>query len=100
MESPRADLDEIAARLCDDVGRGESVSAVLSTLALRHRLWTIELVKCLRLAFGLSLAQASPVGGWLPDGSGEITHERLDQFIDDARRVAPDAETLFGGGVA
>ena len=100
MESPGVDLDEVAARLRDGVGRGYKVSELLSSLALQHGLGTIQLIKCLRSAFGLSLSQAAPVGGWSPDGAGEITHERLDQFIGDAiaavqespRSKAPDAE--------
>ena len=50
-------------------------SAVPTTL---HK---ITLVKYLKEAFGLSLQQASPVAGWAPDGTGELSDAQLDELL-------------------
>jgi hypothetical protein len=63
---------------------GHRISDLLRRQEERRHLGTIQLIQCLRLAFGLSIVQASPVGGWLPDGNGEISHAKLDDFIGQA----------------
>jgi hypothetical protein len=40
----------------------------------------LTLVNYIRLAFFLTLRQASPIAGWAPDGSGELNDEQLDAF--------------------
>lgn len=84
VSSSSVNVEEIAAQLREGVSHGRRLSELLVNLAVPHGLGTIELIKVLRLAFGISLAQAAPVGGWLPEGSGEISHERLDQYIGEA----------------
>jgi hypothetical protein len=41
-------------------------------------------LKYLREAFGLSLRQVSPVGGWSADGTGELTDAQLDALLQPA----------------
>lgn len=47
---------------------------------------TIALILCFRQAFALSLQEASPIGGWNADGTGEIPDDRLNGFLEPAIR--------------
>lgn len=38
-------------------------------------------LKYLREAFGLSVRQVSPLGGWSADGTGELTDAQLDALL-------------------
>jgi hypothetical protein len=40
----------------------------------------LELIRYMREAFCLSLQQASPIAGWVADGSGELNDSGLDGF--------------------
>jgi len=42
----------------------------------------LTLIKYMREAFCLSLQEASPIGGWASDGSGELDDSQLDGFIE------------------
>src|SRR5260370_30510465 len=42
---------------------------------------TIVLIKYLREAFGLTLRQASPAGGWMPDNAGELSDAQLNDLL-------------------
>jgi hypothetical protein len=42
---------------------------------------TVNLIRYARAAFGLSLAQAKPIAGWAPNGSGELKDARLDELL-------------------
>lgn len=41
----------------------------------------LTLIKYLQEAFCLSLQEASPVAGWAPDATGELSDARLDEFV-------------------
>jgi hypothetical protein len=41
----------------------------------------LEWAKLLRAAFDLSLGQVKTIGGWLPDGTGELNDDQLDYFF-------------------
>src|SRR5712691_62310 len=41
----------------------------------------LALAQYLREAFGLTLAQVKPIGGWYPDGKGELSDAQLHEFI-------------------
>jgi hypothetical protein len=41
----------------------------------------VVLIKYLREAFALTLRQASPVGGWMPDNSGELSDAQLNDLL-------------------
>ena len=41
----------------------------------------VTLIRYIREAFCLSLQQASPIGGWEADGSGELSDANLDAFV-------------------
>lgn len=45
---------------------------------------SITLLLYVREAFLLSLKEASPICGWKPDGSGEISDDRLNELITSA----------------
>ena len=64
--------------------RGTSPAQMLRELApqvAQEPPLKFTLIRYLRAAFGLSLQQASPVGGWAADGSGELTDANLDTFL-------------------
>src|SRR5256885_5674297 len=41
----------------------------------------LDLLANIRAVFGLSLGEASPIGGWSPDGSGELKDAQIDGFL-------------------
>jgi hypothetical protein len=41
----------------------------------------LDLLANIRAVFGLSLAEASPIGGWSPDGTGELKDAQIDRFL-------------------
>ena len=45
---------------------------------------TVEIIMAMRHAFCMELHEASPIGGWRSDNSGEIPDVRLDEFLTDA----------------
>jgi hypothetical protein len=64
--------------------QGATVPDMLHEL-IRHHVsepcHTVTLIQYLRAAFGLSLQQAAPLGGWLPDRAGELSDAALDELI-------------------
>lgn len=44
----------------------------------------LDLIANIRATFALSLNEASPIGGWAADGSGELNDEKLDRFLSEA----------------
>lgn len=44
----------------------------------------LDLLANVRAVFGLSLAEASPVGGWAADGTGELKDAQIDGFLTPA----------------
>jgi hypothetical protein len=44
----------------------------------------VALIKYMRAAFGLTLAQASPIAGWSYDDTGELKDARLNELIAPA----------------
>jgi len=61
-----------------------SAAEVFKSIAGSNAAFTthkLELVKQIRAAFNLSLGQASPIGGWAPDGTGELSDSRLDSLL-------------------
>jgi hypothetical protein len=61
--------------------RSRSAAAVVRAIASRGSESRLEWAKQLRAAFGLSLSQVSPIGGWELDGTGELKDEQLDGFL-------------------
>ena len=74
----------IVAELRTMAQQGASASQLLRSLHQRlspeesHKL---TVIKYMRQAFGLSLQEASPIAGWAPDGSGELSDAQLDEFV-------------------
>jgi hypothetical protein len=60
--------------------QSKSAAVVLKALAGAGG-FTLEWAKQMRAAFGLSLTQVSPIGGWAPDGTGELKDAQLDSFL-------------------
>ena len=46
----------------------------------------LTLIAQMREAFGLSLAEASPIAGWSPEATAEVSDARLDELIGPAIR--------------
>jgi hypothetical protein len=88
----------IVRRLRAMATKGDAPSAMLRYLAansgqlLPHK---VTLVRYMRAAFGLSLQQASPIAGWSPDGSGELSDARLDELVKpEITRNRPEWEQM------
>lgn len=66
---------------------GASLVSILSWL---HSQIPVEqgihmtMVRCMRDAFFLSLAEASPICGWEPNGAGELSDEGLTALVEPA----------------
>src|SRR4051794_14524082 len=61
--------------------RTRSAAAVLKVLAGSGTGQVLDWAKQMRAAFDLSLAEVKPIGGWSPDGSGELDDGRLDALL-------------------
>lgn len=46
-----------------------------------ERCHRIDLLANIRAVFALSLSEASPIGGWSPDGTGELKDAQIDGFL-------------------
>lgn len=46
-----------------------------------ERCHKLDLLANIRAVFGLSLAEAKPIGGWSPDGTGELKDAQIDRFL-------------------
>lgn len=63
---------------------GATVPQMLRTVLARgahEQPYTVVFIKYLRGAFGLTLRQASPIGGWMPDSSGELSDSQLNDLL-------------------
>src|SRR5262245_42949633 len=64
---------------------GASVSqmlrAAMQHLDLKPHHSKILLIHAMRDAFGIRLSEASAIGGWSADGTGELSDERIDEFV-------------------
>lgn len=80
------DLPSIAAYLRQSVRAGYSVSAALRPYADEGLGW-VEMLRALRAAFALGIADAGAIGGWRT-GTGEVSDEDLDALL------GPEIEAL------
>ena len=81
MKRLHSDLIERLRAMARD---GETVPLMLQELARRLGPATpsvLTLAKYLRAAFGLSLLDVKPVGGWSPDGNGELSDAQVGEWI-------------------
>ncbi len=63
---------------------GRTVSALLEEITNRLGLsgsHPLLLARYMREAFGLSLLEVKPIGGWSPGGSGELSDAQLDELL-------------------
>lgn len=63
---------------------GDKPSQMLRTVVGRlapQLVHKMTLIKYMREAFCLSLQQASPIAGWMADGSGELGDAQLNAFV-------------------
>ncbi len=63
---------------------GRTVPELLRDIATKlsvAKIPTLLLAKYLREAFGLSLLEVKPTGGWTLAGTGELSDERLNDLI-------------------
>lgn len=44
----------------------------------------IDLIVAFQTAFGLNLRDVSCIGGWLPNGAGELNDEQVNALLEDA----------------
>jgi hypothetical protein len=68
------------AELRELYDQSKSAATVLKALANAGG-YFLEWAKQMRAAFGLSLSEVSPIGGWAPDGTGELKDAQLDSFL-------------------
>jgi hypothetical protein len=61
--------------------RGSHSADMLRTLDSRG-LSTIEMMDHFREAFGLDSYDASAIGGWFADGSGELDDDAINRLLD------------------
>jgi hypothetical protein len=75
-----ATLEELRDRYRNQATPSELLREIVRLLGARqcHRL---DLLANLRAVFALSLAEASPIGGWSPDGTGELKDAQIDGFL-------------------
>lgn len=76
--------DSLVQELRRDASRGASVPDLLRMLHERlghDAAYRTALVKCFMAAFDLPLRAVSPIGGWAPDSTGEISDERIQELI-------------------
>jgi hypothetical protein len=74
----------VLSDLRDMARRGSHVPPMLRVILERSapaQPHTVTLIKYLRQAFALTLRQASPVGGWMPDNSGELNDAQLNDLL-------------------
>jgi hypothetical protein len=50
---------------------------------------TIEMMDHFRVAFGLDSYDASAIGGWFADGSGELDDDAINRLLDPVLNPAP-----------
>jgi hypothetical protein len=75
---------EIIDQLRAMARNGDSVPHMLQQLARRLGPQTpsvLTLAKYLRAAFGLSLLDVKPLGGWSADGTGELSDSQVSELI-------------------
>src|SRR5437899_1638413 len=91
---------EIVSRLRSMAGSGSTVAEMLREVIRAfapHKPHLLTLAHYFRAAFGLTLVQVKPLGGWSPDGRGELSDSQLHEFIMpeiEANRPAWDASEL------
>lgn len=80
-------LDDIVSQLRSMARRGETpanllryLSGLLPSVPAKKAL----LIKYMREAFSLALAEASPIAGWAADDSGELKDNQINQLIEPA----------------
>lgn len=61
--------------------RSRSAATVLKAIVESRGGYSLEWGKQMRAAFNLSLAQIIPIGGWSPDGTGQLDDSRLDSLL-------------------
>jgi hypothetical protein len=69
---------EVLRERYEQTGSAAAVVQLLASVVPESVLdWAIQM----QAAFNLSLSQISPIGGWLPDGTGELKDSQLDGFL-------------------
>lgn len=61
--------------------RSRSAAAVLKVLAGSQPRHVLDWARKMQAAFALSLREVKPIGGWSPDGTGELSDAQLDAFL-------------------
>lgn len=78
-----ADSDTALARTMH--ASGAPASSILRHFAIsRSNASVPDLMRLLQDAFGVSYEATQCVGGWWHDGTGELTDEQLDAFLEPA----------------
>lgn len=80
MIGANTEIGAMAARMHRS---GARPSAILRVIAeQRPEFSTVDLMDVLRQAFGLSFEAVQCIGGWWHDGTGELSDQALDAFLD------------------
>lgn len=78
-----ATLEQLRDRYRNQVSPSELLREITRLLG-GEQYHPLDLVANLRAAFALGLADASPIGGWSPDGTGELKDAQIDGFLTPA----------------
>ena len=78
----------LVARLRESRAGGTRAVDLLRILAERG-LGTVEIMSHLREAFTLNFDDVSCIGGWFPDGTGELSDDAIDALLESSLRSAP-----------
>ena len=84
MKMPDAGtLERLRDRYRNHAAPSELLREIMRLLGAEqcHRL---DVLANIRAVFALSLSEASPIGGWSPDGTGELKDAQLDGFLTPA----------------
>ncbi len=74
----------VVHRLRDMARHGASVPQMLREILRSlapERPHAVTVIKYIRDAFRLSLAQAKPIAGWFRDGTGDLQDAQLDELV-------------------
>ena len=77
----RAELTPTVNELRELYEQSGSAAAVLRVIAGSNPEQLLEWAKQMRNAFCLSLPDVKTIGGWSPDGTGELKDAQIDGFL-------------------
>lgn len=75
--------EELISSLRARAANGDRVPDLLRFLYAQN-CWKLEVMQTFQAAFCLELRAIIPIGGWAPDGNGEIDDDRISELVQPA----------------